>query len=529
MNIRIIVALFLIAFVGSSFAQDAGGENLEDIFGDSVGSEPAVEEEFTTESQFQGMEAGTAKEAQESQQEAEGQAKIYISPDQQLFKESKINFKGERASLINWEDVDEDKYLNFNQWKVDLKVKETEPLWRRNLQERRLRERMGYVLECVGICKNYRGVGFAKVDYLSTIREGDELQTGEDSYLWVFLFDGTLLRISPNSTITMKELNIGREENFVFIRVNAGNVLSWSRSGKEFVPQNFKETDPLFLPLSFLQANPETQNLKVKENDLFAYLEQSTNYLGKYERLNNLIKKNKEKKKPTLYFFVMPNGTVFGRDLVAEFIVLTGNKSYFKLRNEEQVGLKEKAEKEETATFYFRGFNNTAEESLSEGKWYQIGAKGRVLQEYDDPRSFAIGEFVTKNIPTILVARELFYQKYSTFTQDKMDDQKLAENHGYRQWEPFSMEEGDMKLRLKFLIEYTRRAETTNLLAAEQFKKRLERRGEKWASSIYTREFYERAMGKFYNYRDGVSILSGTGETLNSEKKPYWKIIHGLK
>lgn len=521
---KIIVLLFLTCL---GLTSPSAQEDLEAIFGDSVGggSEQVLDDQIADESDLLGGEEAPKANVVEPGQ---GAAKIFISPDQQLYKEDSVNFKGEKSSLIRWGDVEHDDFLDFRQWKVDLKVKETEPRWRRNLQERRLREKVGYVIECVGECRSFRGVGYARVDYLSTLREGDELQTMPNSYLWIYLMDGTMVRLAPNSTITLKEMNIGKKENFVFLRLNAGNILVWSRSGKKFKPQNFKETDPIFYPLSMLDANPDTQILKVDEEDLFAYLEKGIDYNRKYSRLNELIEKNGRPEKKTLYFLVMPNGTIFGENLVAEFIVLTGNKSYFKLRDEEQIGLAE-VESRVEPTLYYRGFKNDQTSKVDFSQWYEIGAKGRESRVYDEPKRFAIGEFLTKNIPTILVAREIFYKNYSAFTQQSLSEENLATNYGYRLWEPYEKEDSDLNLRVQFLVEYTRRAETTNLLAAEQFKKRIERRGEKWSFSIYSRDFYEDAIGKFYNYRDGVSILSGTGETLNSERKPYWKLIHGLK
>ena len=134
----------------------------------------------------------------------EQKVRIFVSPDQQLLKQADVQYKGEKASLVDWEELDEKRFLNIERWKVDLKVKESEPRWRRNLQERRLMEKVGYVIECVGNCRLYRGVGYSKVDYLSTLREGDELQTLEDSYLWAYFLDGTLVRMSPNGSITLK-------------------------------------------------------------------------------------------------------------------------------------------------------------------------------------------------------------------------------------------------------------------------------------------------------------------------------------
>lgn len=456
-------------------------------------------------------------------------AKIYVSPDQQLKKQADVQYKGERASLIEWEDLDEKRFLNIERWKVDLKIKENEPRWRRNLQERRLMEKVGYVLECVGNCRLYRGVGYSKVDYLSTIREGDELQTLKDSYLWAYFMDGTLVRMSPNGSITLKEINIGTEENFIFSRLNTGNILIWSRDQRKIEPLNFKETDSLFLPLSLLEANPLDSERSVKEEDLFAFLDNSLDHLNKYKRLNKMIEENKKDEvKPTEFFLVMPNGTVQANQMIAEFIVLPGNKSYFKLRSHKQAGLVGDQELN-PATFYFRGFNNTEVGDVEVGHWYEVGPKGRTLNKMNDIGPFGVGEFVTRNIPTILIAREILYKKYSSFVHEKLSEKQLAEGHGYRLWGAKNKEGTDLNLRLKFLHEYTRRIETNNLVVSEQFKRRLEERGEKWSYSEYTQDFYRRAIGDFYNYREGVNILSGNKDSLNSERKPFWKKIHGLK
>lgn len=483
----------------------------------------SLEEEFLGEGTSQaGLEAG--KEDSKKQDKA----RILISPDQQLRPQTLLKYRGKKASLINWEDVDSRRFLDIERWKVDLSVKEKQPRWRINLQERGLMEKVGYVLECVGECRLYRGVGYARVDYLSTLREGDELQTMEDSYLWAYLMDGTLMRMSPRGSITFKEINVGKKENFIFSRLNSGNILFLSRHQKTYEPQGFRETDSLFLPLSFLEANPPDVADYLKEDDLFLYLEESVNYKKNYVRLNKLIEENEREIKPTEFFLVMPNGTIQGTNISAEFIVLQGNKSYFKLRDSKQLGFAEDVEMN-PATFYFRGFNNSETEQVEVGSWYEIEPKGRTVQTIETPPQFKIGEFVTKNIASILTARELFFKKYSSFMHDTISERQLAEDFGYRQWGPLNQEDSDLNLRLKFLREYTRRSETTTLVVSEQFKKRLERRGEKWSLSEYSTDYYRRAMGDFSNYMEGVNILSGSKDALNSQRKPFWKKIHGLR
>ncbi len=454
--------------------------------------------------------------------------RIYVSPDEQLVNPEILKFKGEQASLIEWDRLEESKFLDLDQWRVDIRVKQKEPRWRRNLQERRLREKMGYILECVGECRLYRGLGYANVGYLSTIREGDELQTKDDSYVWVYLLDGTMVRLSPQGSITFKEFNIGLKENFLYLRLNAGNSLVWSRRTNELEAQSIKETDSLFFPLSLGEANPPRREKKLDEEDLFKFLEDSNDTFVKYEKLNKLIKRNNVFiSKKTEYFLVMPNGTIQGSSIVGEFVVLTGNKSFFKLRDKEQVGLKGEFTNPDI-TFYFRGFSNEDKVQLDHGKWYEVDAKGRELKNRE-AGVLAMGEFVTKNIPSIFIARELLFSKYSLFTQEVLNDKELAEEYGYRLWQSRKSKNSDLEQRLNFLIEYTRRVETTNLLVAEQFKKKLERSGEKWESSEYTQDFYRKAMGDFYNYREGASIFSGVKESLNSERKPFWRKVNSKK
>jgi len=460
----------------------------------------------------------------------EEKTKIFVSPDQQLKKIERIDYSGERASLINWSEIKEEEFLSIREWKKRLRLKEKTPKWRQNLQERRLREKVGFVLECVGECRLYRGLGYAKVDYLSTIREGDEILTMKNSYLWAYLLDGTLVRMSPDGSLSLKEINIGKEENFIFARLNAGNILWWSRDKRKYESKIYKETDTLFLPLSMYVANPKDASTKIREDDLFAYLSYGEGHEKKYTRLNQLIEEsNKNFSKDTLSFLVMPNGTVMGKNLVAEFIVLTGNSSYVKIRDDKQVGLAGDDDKEDAASFYYRGFRNTKTEDLAKGTWYEIDPKGRSISQYENTKSFAMGEFITKNIPSILIARELFFQKYSKFFHEDLTSRELAEKYGYRLWTSSSDSLGELFQRISFLKEYTRRIETTNLLVAEQFKKKLEQRGETWTYSTYNPSYYQRAMGNFYNYREGVSILSERKESLNSERKPFWKKIHGIR
>lgn len=456
--------------------------------------------------------------------------KIYIGADQQIPELREVKFAGEKASLVEWEDVDEKDFLDFQKWKIERQLKDENPLWKQNLQETRLSEKAGVVLDCIGECRNYRGLGYAKVKYLSKIMEGDEIFTMKDSYLWIYLMDGTLVRMSPESSLTIKEINRGKNANMIYARLNTGNILWWSRVNNQFEVKDFKETDSLFLPLTMYEANSRQTRFKVEEDDLFSFLQADTHHGKKYKRLNELIQKSNETASfPTHSFLTFPNGSVYGKNVVAEFIILNGNESYIKSRGQKKQGLVGDWE-ESDLTFFFRGFNNTNEVILELDQWYEVDKKGRNLSKADDINRFRMGEFITSNIPSILIAREILFQKHSSFMHDSsMTDLDLAQNHGYRLWEDFDSSETDLSKRIQFLKEYTRRIETTNLVVRERFNQKLRDRGDEVLNSEYSAKYYRRAIGHFYNYREGVSILSNNKEVLNSERKEFWKRIHERK
>ncbi len=458
---------------------------------------------------------------------APSDVKIYIGPDQQIPELREVKFAGEKASLVDWEDVKEKDFLSFQKWKISRKLKDENPLWKQNLQETRLSERAGFVLECVGECRSYRGLGYAKVNYKSTVMEGDEIFTMKDSYLWIYLLDGTMIRMSPESSITVKEINRGKSENMIYARLNTGNILWWSRTRNKFKSKDIKETDSLFLPLAMYEANSKQIRFKVEEDDLFSFLQADTKKSEKYTRLNELIEKSNEiETHPTYSFLTFPNGSVFGKNVVAEFVVLNGNSSYVKSRGPEKQGLIGQWQ-DDPLSFYFRGFNNTNVASLERDQWYRVDKKGRILEKENDITRFAMGEFITSNIPSILIARELFFQKYSSFMhKSPMTDLELAEGYGYRLWGEMGDSESDLNKRVSFLKEYTRRIETTNLVVMERFNNKLNERGEEVLNSEFSAKYYRRAIAHFYNYREGVSILSNKNEVLNSERKEFWKRIH---
>ena len=417
-------------------------------------------------------------------------------------------FKGYHASLLPWERLTPQEFVDFNLWKKELPIRAGNLDWRRHLGESRLREKMGVVLDCVGECELFRDKGFSRADFRSFIVEGDELSTGKDSYLWAYLMDGTLLRLSPGSLVSFREINIGTEENFLYVRIDGGNILWLARHSQTFRQRKGRETDTLFLPLSYPSANVNYPMPPLSEDNLFAQIEQKPTVFFRYQYLNQIIEENNRElfKKSTYSYLVFHNGTVAGRNLSLEAIVQVGGESYFKLRNARQLGLanaSQKPSEKASAKFYFRGLAERVPSPLEVGQWYQVNPKGLALRFYEDGKRFGIGEFVTSNIPTLLIAREFMARRHSLFAHAPLDAKTLAANFGYRLWGPAkSGSGGDLERRLNYLHGHIRLTETMTITARENLRQRLKGRGEKFVQYAYGRHYYSRAMQNYLNYRD---------------------------
>lgn len=446
---------------------------------------------------------------------------------------SSLNYQGQKRSLIEWDKIDADEWLSLTNWKIETALKDESPDWEKILRERRLVQLMGKALDCVGECRVYQGTKFNSVSFRSSLYQGDDIVTLKESYLWIYLMDGTMVRLSPESSITLREINIGTDEIMVQVRLNSGNILWLGRNQLPFEVTEGRETDTLFLSLSYYEANPELKMVDVNQADLFSWIEKDRTFEKQLERLNQLVEENNKivNKKKSFAFLVMPNGSVFGEDIQAEFIILLGGESYIKSRLPEHMNQKtDSSNPSAPLTFYYRGFENTREMTLAHDQWYEIEPRGRSISPYKAPSLFGIGEFITARIPSILIARELMMKEYSEFVFTEMSAYELAFNHGYRQWGSFKDASSDMSQRLNFLKEHTRRVETTQLLTSARFKDILEKRGEKMDSMTYSARFFNLALVDYNRKRETIFYTEGEAEEiLNSTQKPLWKIMQSRR
>jgi hypothetical protein len=172
-----------------------------------------------------------------------------------------LGYLGESQSLIEWEKLDK-SWMDFQKWKQQLRYKEENTEWKILIKNRKHRESLGRAVHCVGNCQIFKGLKVNSLKFRSQLKEGDEVTTAKNSYAWVFLLDGTLIRLSPETSISFKEINVGIESIFFHVRINQGNILWLARDIRPIVKDNNPESDTLFLPLKKTLSGPgHPQNL----------------------------------------------------------------------------------------------------------------------------------------------------------------------------------------------------------------------------------------------------------------------------
>lgn len=391
------------------------------------------------------------------------------SIDDTEYKMDKVSYKHQYKSIIEWNNVEPNKWLNFTDWKNARALRDKDPLWKMDYRDSVHVETIGKVLSCVGKCRLYRGLSYVQASYTSQILEGDEIQTQKDSYLWVYLMDGTLIRVSPNSSLSMNEINISEKTNMYYIRLNSGHV-HWSpRLLGTFEDSELVETDLMFLPLKTIQANrgyfarKKFQTLKDLEKLKYETVKEP-GHTEQYSMLNKLLDLNKEafSKKDTLLFLVAPNVTIESRNTILDIHYAVNGKSIIKTKDS-YVGFEKLDKREQYTKTRFRGYNNKKTNTLVFDQWMEVNRNGRTLGPLEDKKELEILDFFVRRIPTIHLAREHFLRKYSSFMQlPKYNREDLAKEFGYRKW---NQKSDELSERVSWLHEYTRRIETTNLVS----------------------------------------------------------------
>ena len=388
-------------------------------------------------------------------------------------------------SLIPWKDVKETEFLSIRRWIAERAERDKDPLWKVKLRLNSSPEQVGKVISCVGTCIMHRGIVPNRVRWQSRILEGDEIKTEADSYLWLMLTDGALVRLSPETSIAFLEMNVAKDKFFFHARLNQGHLHWLPRS--QYVPDSrgMVETDRLFLPLMEPTVNLEYfhRQLHAKLTESQKMLQESsliiTGQQEQFEATTNLVKENSSAFRSHVAMIVTPNATVMGRNVPMTFFYPPSGKMLFKQHAVE-------GDSENKAEMFYRGYTNTEKVQPLPDQWMETSEDGRSIVPLEVvPPLLSASEILFKRIPTLIYLREKWVAESTGLWKSLSSPQKLATDWGLRLWG------NEIDARVEFLLEHTRRVETTNLRALARVVKN--------KPTEFDGRYFSKAMDKYFH------------------------------
>lgn len=418
--------------------------------------------------------------------------------DPKRFEEEDLVFKDQYREITDWSELDPYDWLSFKTWKKHREIKDKNKNWRQIFREATNKEVVGRILKCVGLCQNFRGARKNTIEYGSRILEGDEIITKQNAGAWILLIDGTLVRMSSNSSLSFNEVNISQEEVMFFVRQNYGFASYRARLSGEYKDINRPESDLAFLPLKVLKANREYHSIQEfrdfnKKQKLQYSIVKNPGYVSQYYSLNQKMIENSKQivKRDTRLFVYTANLSLEVLNSHLDLFYGIKNSTFFRTKKSYEKFVK-KDNRLQNATVSFRGYLNKEEVQISDEKWYQSDEKGlEVRPANSELHLYEAASVFTERIPSIWLARELWLEKYSLDVLKVQDDfQKYAVQYGYRLWNNKAPDE--LQKRIQFAKEYIRRTETTILNNMDLVFK-------DYPTETISREYFKNLMKLHYN------------------------------
>jgi hypothetical protein len=334
----------------------------------------------------------------------------------EALKDSRIRFKGEKNSAIDWTGKQGEELLDYKKWKAKTLGQEKDENYTVLSRAKENREVMARVISCIGTCMAQREAKDYRLQQKSRLLEGDEVFTEKDSYLWLALSSGEVLRLAPETSLFLREVNFIDSEIFYFLRVNQGFLKLAARQAQTASKQKETFTDPLALPLYPEQSNPKVLP-QVKELDM--------TYAQAYF---DLVKTNNIwREKIKSHFLVsLPNVVLKIEDSSFDIFTSALSKTYVKLSKE---GAASKAK--------FFLLDEAKEEEVLFDTWLEISFDGKVLGPLKEFRQAIYdGEIFFKNIIPLRFSSEMLMRIYlAPAYEQKLNGKTIALEHGLFRWD----------------------------------------------------------------------------------------------
>lgn len=272
------------------------------------------------------------------------------------------------------------------------------------------------------------------------IYEGDIIETRISGSCWIALLDGTLFRLSPETSISISEVIFNASFFQSFVRVNKGEIFAINRSRVGENKNNGRFLDLIFL--SVLEPELIEQALRYFDETLFSTKKIKFRDLLNYLKIYTNDFKFEDWKLKAGHIFYNENMLV-NIESGSTHIFVDEFDSYIKVS-----GSGDKATKPKYTTVAYDGVSS----DLDFGKWYRFKSGTPEENDYMNDKEFSI-KMVTSNLSPFYFLRERFMNKYSYYINNSEIFPTIKNFSNYK-GEKFQK-------RVDFVLDYFKKSETT--------------------------------------------------------------------
>ncbi len=410
--------------------------------------------------------------------------KVLLHDDSWAIEKEEIDpesrfYKNQTKSLTDWNQIDPEKWLDFERWKRQRELRDQKDSWKQQLRDVSYKEKMAKVFKCVGECRVFDGLQNFASFRNTYLKEGHELTTGDNSYAWIVLADGGILRLSPKSSLSLVEFNLSEEKAFLSLRLNEGHLYYGSRNNGAYEPIDRPETDQLFYPFIEKEINREyfarKEYQEANNTDrVILEIERNLGHMPQVEILNQKLNKNIMRSADILIY--TENAHFLSKNTSFQIAHHIGLPTYFKAYKDHRYFKKKDKRVQSVLSLQENKFGKFDEIELQDNVLYKTDLKQEIISL--KMPLFSITESFVDNIPAVWLYREMVLENsFSYQFKSQIKEFELAQNFGLRLWS-----DKENIQREEFVFEYLKRLERTNRKMIKKLKIEKE---DKWDKVYY--------------------------------------------
>ncbi|MCB9092248.1 MAG: hypothetical protein H6621_00835 [Halobacteriovoraceae bacterium] len=286
------------------------------------------------------------------------------------------------------------------------------------------KEGQGEVIDCLFDCTQNSNKVKRALSYGRPLYTDQLIETGSDSSLWFYLYNGAMFRMGPDTHIKISELALTPEESLTVVEYFQGNLLALPRL--PFQEINEQDSTKEIFPLQDTMANPywDLYELNEKKGIVNIDFKGKDYFEFRNTKLLNLFNQNDEylNKKKHHLLIIAPTAIINAINAPVELFFEPGKDLVVSLRND-WGGYQKISEKVKVQLTH----NNFQDVSLKTGHWYRLvdqNKKFEVIKKRIDAIEHSL---YLKNFPSMIYSREKNLQLHNISVKALIAEKNIDE------------------------------------------------------------------------------------------------------